>query len=178
VGPDVAWQLFSGRSGRGFGDREDRAGVQGVAVTTDGGVVGRRATGRMHRHPMSKYINSQFPAWIRGGLLPPPEMRAVACGCLSYGTVRQVKEEPPSRHSIDPDPAPSTSRPPSGARRRSRALPAHVRRSPYPPTIASRPGQEVRADLRGCRRLCGGTRRLRVGVALAWPGIVSAARRS
>jgi hypothetical protein len=89
-------------------------------------------------------------------------------------TVAQVAE-PPSRHPLDPDPAPSTKAAAVLALGVVAALTGAMIGGLIPATIALVLAREVRADLRGAGGFLVGNRRLRVGVALAWTGIVLAA---
>jgi hypothetical protein len=83
--------------------------------------------------------------------------------------------EPPGRHPLDPDPVPSTKAGAVLALGVAAALTGAMIGGLVPATIALVLAREVRADLRAAGGFLLGSRRLRVGVALAWTGIVLAA---
>jgi hypothetical protein len=82
--------------------------------------------------------------------------------------------EPPSRHPLDPDPVLSTKAGAVLALGVVAALTGAMVGGLVPATIALVLAREVRADLRGAGGFLVGNQRLRVGVALAWTGIVLA----
>src|SRR5690349_6620540 len=83
--------------------------------------------------------------------------------------------EPPRRHPLDPDPVPSTKAGAILALGVVAALTGIAVGGLIPATLALVMAREVRAELRGAGGFLLGGRRVRVGVALAWAGIVLAA---
>jgi hydroxylaminobenzene mutase len=82
---------------------------------------------------------------------------------------------PPSRHPLDPDPVPSTKAGAVLALGVVAALTGALVGGLVPAALALVLAREVRTDLHGAGGFLVGNRRLRVGVALAWTGIVLAA---
>jgi hydroxylaminobenzene mutase len=89
--------------------------------------------------------------------------------------VAAAVEEPARRHPLDPDPIPSTKAGAVLALGVVAALTGITIGGVVPATIALFLAREVRADLRGAQGFLIGNRRVRVGVVLAWTGIVLAA---
>jgi hypothetical protein len=82
--------------------------------------------------------------------------------------------QPPSRHPLDPDPVPSTKAGAVLALGVVAALTGIMIGGLVPATVALVLAREVSADLRAAGGFLVGSRRLRIGVALAWTGIVLA----
>jgi hydroxylaminobenzene mutase len=82
--------------------------------------------------------------------------------------------QPPSRHPLDPDPVPSTKAGAVLALGVVAALTGIMIGGLVPATVALVLAREVDTDLRGAGGFLVGNRRLRIGVALAWTGIVLA----
>jgi hypothetical protein len=83
--------------------------------------------------------------------------------------------EPPRRHPLDPDPVPSTKAGAVLALGVVATLTGLLVGGLVPATIALVLAHQARADLRDADGFLLGGRRIRVGVALAWAGIVLAA---
>ncbi|GAA1815459.1 hypothetical protein GCM10009835_39100 [Planosporangium flavigriseum] len=83
--------------------------------------------------------------------------------------------EPPRRHPLDPDPVRSTKAGAVLALGVVATLTGVMIGGLVPATIALVLAREVRADLHGASGFLIGNRRLRLGIALAWTGIVLAA---
>jgi hydroxylaminobenzene mutase len=82
---------------------------------------------------------------------------------------------PPRRHPLDPDPVPSTKAGAVLALGVAAALTGLLVGGLVPATIALLLAREARADLRDAGGFLVGNRRIRIGVALAWTGVVLAA---
>jgi hypothetical protein len=83
--------------------------------------------------------------------------------------------EQPGRHPLDPDPVPSSKAGAVLALGVVAVLTGALIGGLVPAAIALVLAREVRADLRGAGGFLVGARRLRIGVTLAWTGIVLAA---
>ncbi len=82
---------------------------------------------------------------------------------------------PPRRHPLDPDPVPSTKAGAVLALGVVAALTGLLVGGLVPATIALLLAREARTDLRDAGGFLVGNRRIRIGVALAWTGVVLAA---